>query len=86
MPAVDLCLLWPAAQALPCLSADDRATRHPPPLGAPTHPALRRCTPLGLTLGQLLAQPDFVVPGVPLFFVVAKGTEYRQRFLAQGLS
>ena len=37
----------------------------------------------GLSLGQLLAQQDYVVPGVPLLFAVAKGTEYRTRFLAQ---
>ena len=34
------------------------------------------------TLGDLLAQPDYVVPGVPVLFVTAKGTEFRERFLA----
>ena len=34
------------------------------------------------TLAELLAAPDFVVPGVPVFFVVAAGTVYRERFLA----
>lgn len=38
-----------------------------------------------LTLGEILSRPDYVVPGVPLFFAVAKGTEYRTRFLAQNL-
>lgn len=35
------------------------------------------------TLGEALSRPDYVVPGVPVFFVVAKGTEYRERFLAE---
>ena len=34
------------------------------------------------TLAELLAAPDFVVPGVPVFFVVAAETVYRDRFLA----
>ena len=34
------------------------------------------------SLVDLLAAPDFVVPGVPMFFVVAQGTMYRDRFLA----
>ena len=42
-----------------------------------------QCVDEGLSLGQLLAQEDYVVPGVPLLFAVAKGTEYRTRFLAQ---
>ena len=33
-------------------------------------------------LSELLAAPDFVMPGVPVFFVVAQGTVYRDRFLA----
>ena len=33
-------------------------------------------------LGELLSQPDYVIPGVPVFFVVAKGTDYRERFLS----
>ncbi len=38
-----------------------------------------------LTLGQLLSKPDYVIPGLPLLFAVAKGTEYRTRFLSQQL-
>ena len=34
------------------------------------------------TLGSLLSQGDYVVPGVPLLFVTARGTEFRERFLA----
>ncbi len=34
------------------------------------------------TLGAVLAAPDHVVPGVPVFFVVAAGTAFRDRFLA----
>lgn len=34
------------------------------------------------TLAELLAAPDCVVPGVPVFFVVAQGTIYRDQFLA----
>ena len=34
------------------------------------------------TLAELLAAPDFVAPGLPVFFVVARGTVYRDRFLA----
>lgn len=33
------------------------------------------------TLAQLLAAPDCVVPGAPVFFVLAKGTQYRSKFL-----
>ena len=34
------------------------------------------------TLGSLLSRADYVVPGVPLLFVTAKGTDFRERFLA----
>ena len=34
------------------------------------------------TLGGVLTAPDYVAPGVPVFFVVAAGTAYRERFLA----
>ena len=34
-----------------------------------------------LPLADVLAAPDLVVPGVPVFFVVAKGTAYRDRFV-----
>jgi hypothetical protein len=37
-----------------------------------------------LTLGQLLSRDDYVVPGMPLLFGVASGTEYRDRFLTHG--
>jgi hypothetical protein len=36
-----------------------------------------------LTLIDLMKKQDYVVPGVPLLFIVAKGTEYRERFLSQ---
>jgi len=37
------------------------------------------------SLKEVLLQPDHVVPGLPLFWVVAKGTDYRKRFLAEEL-
>lgn len=33
-------------------------------------------------LGEFLSQPDYVIPGIPVFFVVSKGSEYRERFLS----
>ncbi|KAG2430020.1 hypothetical protein HYH02_013848 [Chlamydomonas schloesseri] len=36
------------------------------------------------SLRQVLAQEDHVIAGVPLFFVVAKGTPFRERFLESG--
>lgn len=33
------------------------------------------------TLAQVLAKPDHIIPGIPLFWVVASGTPYRTRFL-----
>lgn len=36
----------------------------------------------GRSLRQVLLEPGHVVPGVPLFWVVAQGTDYRDRFLA----
>jgi hypothetical protein len=38
-----------------------------------------------MSLREVLLQPDHVVPGLPLFWVLAKGTDYRQRFLAEEL-
>lgn len=38
-----------------------------------------------LTLQQVLLQPDHVIPGVPLFWVLAKDTDYQKRFLAEEL-
>lgn len=35
------------------------------------------------SLGEVLLAPDHIVAGVPLFWVVARGTEYRERFLAE---
>lgn len=35
----------------------------------------------GMTLQQVLSSPDYVIPGVPLFFVLAKGTPYYKRFI-----
>lgn len=34
------------------------------------------------TLRDVLRTPDYVIPGVPVFFVVAAGTAFRERFLA----
>lgn len=33
-------------------------------------------------LGELLSQPDYVIPGIPVFFIVSKRTDYRERFLS----
>ena len=35
-----------------------------------------------LWLGEVLAKPDYVIPGIPVFFVVSKGSDYRERFLS----
>lgn len=35
----------------------------------------------GWTLRDALSRPDHVVPGVPAFFVLAKGTNFRDAFL-----
>ncbi|KAL0051529.1 hypothetical protein WJX82_009385 [Trebouxia sp. C0006] len=35
-----------------------------------------------LLLGEVLAKPDYVIPGIPVFFVVSKGSDYRKRFLS----
>ncbi len=37
------------------------------------------------TLAETLAQQDYVVPGIPVFFVTAKGTAYRERFLQEAV-
>lgn len=37
------------------------------------------------SLREVLLQPDHIVPGLPLFWVVAAGTDYRTRFLAEEL-
>jgi hypothetical protein len=36
-----------------------------------------------LSLREVLTRPGHIVPGTPMFFVVARGTEYRERFLAE---
>ena len=33
------------------------------------------------TLADALGRPDHVVPGIPVFFVLAKGSPFRQQFL-----
>lgn len=33
------------------------------------------------TLADALAREDHVVPGIPVFFVLSKGSDFRQRFL-----
>ncbi|GAX82003.1 hypothetical protein CEUSTIGMA_g9431.t1 [Chlamydomonas eustigma] len=38
-----------------------------------------------MSLLQLLTCEDYVVPGIPLLFAIAKGTEYKKRFLSQGM-
>lgn len=38
-----------------------------------------------LSLKQVLLQEDHIVPGVPLFWVLAKDTDYEKRFLAEEL-
>ncbi len=37
------------------------------------------------TLAEILSQPDYVVPGIPLFFVTARGNAYRERFLQEAM-
>ncbi len=34
-------------------------------------------------LMDILQRADHVIPGIPAFFVVAKGTDFRERFLSQ---
>lgn len=34
------------------------------------------------SLSWLLGRADYVIPGVPLLFVTAQGTDFRERFLA----
>ena len=44
--------------------------------------------PENSTLQQTLAQPDYVVPGVPVFFITsvnAGGSAYRERFLEEAI-
>ena len=36
------------------------------------------------TLHAILTAPDCVIPGVPVLFVLAVGTAFRQRFLKAG--
>jgi hypothetical protein len=38
--------------------------------------------PESRTLGEILEDQDHVIPGHPVFYVVAKGTEFREKFLA----
>lgn len=38
-----------------------------------------------MTLKEILLQPNHIVPGVPLFWVLAQGTTYRDRFLSEEL-
>ena len=37
------------------------------------------------TLAETLGQPDYVVPGIPVFFLLATGTAYRERFLQEAI-
>lgn len=37
------------------------------------------------SLREVLLRPDHLVPGVPLFWVLARDTDYQQRFLAEDL-
>jgi hypothetical protein len=34
-----------------------------------------------MTLRQILDLPDFVAPGVPVFFLLAKGSQFRDKFI-----
>ena len=34
-----------------------------------------------LTLGEVLQRKDYVIPGAPVFFLLAKGTSFRDKFL-----
>lgn len=34
------------------------------------------------TLGEVLRQKDYVIPGVPVFFVLARSTPFRETFLS----
>ncbi len=34
-------------------------------------------------LQDIWRRPDYVIPGLPAFFVIAKGTDFRERFLAE---
>lgn len=43
------------------------------------------CVEQEQSLREVLLQPDHIVPGLPLFWVVAAGTDYRTRFLAEEL-
>ena len=36
-----------------------------------------------MTLQEILQRSDLVIPGIPAFFVVAKETDFRERFLSQ---
>ena len=38
-----------------------------------------------LRLGELLALEEYVIPGIPLFFAVARGSVYREKFLQENL-
>ena len=35
------------------------------------------------SLQNILQRGDHVIPGIPAFFVVARGTDFRERFLSQ---
>lgn len=36
-----------------------------------------------LSLREVLSRPDHVIPGIPVFFLVARGTVFRERFLTE---
>ena len=56
-----------------------RAT--PPERYGPRAASWVRVEDEGQPLGALLARPDMVVPGVPVFFVLSRGTAFRERWL-----
>jgi hypothetical protein len=35
----------------------------------------------GDTLGEVLRRDDYVIPGIPVFFLLSEGTPFMQRFL-----
>lgn len=41
------------------------------------------CMLQGQTLAEILSRPDYVVHGIPVFFVVAKGSRFAERFLSE---
>ena len=47
-------------------------------------PRAAQWTPVeeGDSLKDILGRPDYIVPGIPVFFVLVKGSDFQSRFLA----